>query len=67
MKPRRFFYHFNKQNKAMTVHFLGKCMIAKNVICKVECETKWTARQPRLIMRGFAKNVTIENNIAIIE
>lgn len=59
---RRFFYHFNKQNKKMTIHFLGKCLIAQNVIVNCPCETKWNVRQPRLVMRGFCKNVEIDQN-----
>lgn len=68
MKKYRYFYHFNKQQKKMTVHFRGKCLLAKNVIVKVPCETKWNDKQPMLVMRGFAKNVRIDSNdIAFIE
>jgi hypothetical protein len=59
-KPRRFFYHFNKARRAMTVHFMGTCYIVQNVVCRVPCETKWQARQPRLVMRGFAHTLAID-------
>lgn len=63
----RFFYHFNKINRKMTVHFKKQCHIVKDVVCNVPCETKWNASQPRLVMRGFAKEVTIKDHIAFIK
>jgi hypothetical protein len=51
----------------MSIHFRGSCCVVNNVICKVECETKWNKRQPRLVMQGFASNVNFENDTAIIE
>ncbi len=66
-KSYRFFYHFNKAHKAMTVHFRGQCLIAKNVKCSRPAETHWQNKQPMLIMRGFANNVIIENEIAYID
>lgn len=66
MKPRRFFYHFRKMDGRMSVHFDGQCIPVKNVRCNVPCETKWNARQPRLVMRGKASSVVVENDTAII-
>jgi hypothetical protein len=66
-KEYRFFYHYNKQNKKMTIHFKKSCTIVNDVICNVPCETKWNKGQPNLVMRGFAKNVKIIKNKAIIE
>jgi len=63
----RFFYHFRKQTGGMTVHFRNVCYPVKNVICKTQCQTKWSDKQPRLVMQGFAKNVKIENSTAYIE
>ena len=51
----------------MSVHFRGVCLVAQNVIVKVPCETKWQKKQPRLIMRGFAKSVEIKDGTAYIE
>lgn len=62
----RFFYHFNKQKKRMTVHFKNQCMIVDNIICEPRCETKWNKRQPYLVMRGFCHNITIKDNTAVI-
>lgn len=66
MKKYRFFYHFNKANKAMTVHFKKQCIVVKDVKCQVPCETKWNKTQPYLIMRGMATNVEIIDNVAYI-
>jgi len=66
-KSYRFFYHFRKSTRGMTVHFKNTCLSCKNVVCKTECSTKWNSRQPRLVMQGFAKKVTVENDIAYIE
>lgn len=62
----RFFYHYYKQKKAMSVHFKKQCYVVKDIICLVPCETKWNARQPSLVMRGYASNVEIKDNLAII-
>jgi hypothetical protein len=59
MKKRkyRFFYHYNKQQEKMTIHFKGKCEIVDNVICQTTCETKWNKSQPKVVMQGFTTNV----------
>lgn len=62
----RFFFHYHKQAACMSVHFKKKCTIVDNIECRVPVETKWNAEQPRLVMQGFAKEVVIENNKAII-
>jgi hypothetical protein len=67
MKKKRFFYHYYKQKKAMSVHFDGKCHVVMNIICNVPCETKWNDKQPNLVMRGFASKVLITDNVAYID
>lgn len=62
----RFFYHYFKQKKKMSVHFKGQCYVVSDVECKVPCETKWNQTQPQLVMRGFAKNVTFIRDKAVI-
>lgn len=59
MKPKRFFYHFRKCDRLMSVHFEGVCYPVSNVECRVPCETKWNKRQPYLVMRGWARSVRI--------
>lgn len=63
----RFFYHYFKQKKKMSVHFKGQCHVVNDIQCNVPCETKWNTTQPNLIMRGFAKELIIENGIAVIK
>ena len=58
MTKYRFFYHFNKKTKKMTVHFKGQCLLCQNIVCRVPCNTKWNKRQPYLVMQGFAASVT---------
>ena len=65
-KKLRFFYHYNKQTKNMTLHFRKSCFSVSNIICLVPCETKWNKTQPNLVMRGFCNEILIENNIAKI-
>lgn len=66
MKQYRFFYHFYKQKGKMSIHFRNSCTVVKDVVCNVPCETKWKNTQPRLVMQGFAQQVTIENDVAIV-
>jgi hypothetical protein len=64
---RRFFYHYNKHQNKMTIHWKKQCIIVKNIKCNVPCETHWSLKQPRIIIRGFANDVTIEGEIATIK
>jgi len=66
MRKYRFFYHYFKQKKKMSIHFRNKCYIVDNITCKVECETKWSKTQPNIVMRGFCTEIIIDNNSAII-
>ena len=64
----RFFYHyFRYGDKKMSVHFRKKCINVDNIECLVPCATKFNKRQPLLVMQGYAKNVKIKGNTAIIE
>jgi hypothetical protein len=67
MKKYRFFYHYFKQKKKMSIHFRDTCTVVDNVVCNVRCETKWRKTQPMLVMQGYATNVRIENGIGYIE
>ena len=62
----RFFYHYYKQHKCLSIHFKGKCYKVKDIICNVPTESKWNNSQPNLVMRGWANDVIIENEIAYI-
>lgn len=62
----RFFYHYFRGKKAMSVHFRGACYVVNDIKCDAPCETKWRKRQPYLVMQGFANNVEIKNGVAKI-
>lgn len=66
MRKYRFFYHYFKQKKKMTVHFRGTCSVVDDIICNVSCNTKWKKTQPQLVMEGFCKEVVFEDGFAII-
>lgn len=66
MKGWRFFYHYRKGTGRLSVHFRGKCLDVGNVWCRVGCESKWNARQPKLVMQGHAATVRIVNDTAVI-
>lgn len=55
----RFFYHYNKWNGGMTVHYRGACNPCIDVKCLVPSETKWNRFQPKLVMQGFAEKIEI--------
>lgn len=59
VKRRRFFYHFNKHTGKLTIHWLGACWPVDNVNCVTGCKSKWNARQPRLVMTGWAHQVSM--------
>jgi predicted metal-dependent hydrolase len=62
----RFFFHYNKQRKQMTVHFKKQCIPIQNIECHVVCETKWKKTQPNLVMQGFCSNIKILKDKIII-
>ena len=65
-KSFRFFYHYYKQKNKMSIHFKKTCIVVDDIECNVPCETKWKKTQPNLVMQGFARDVIIKNNKAII-
>lgn len=58
MKKHRFFYHYYKQYDKMSVHFRGTCSSVDEIICLVPCESKRNKKQPKLVMRGMASEVS---------
>lgn len=67
MKKYRFFYHYYRQKKCMTVHFKKTCNPCADVICHVPTETKWNKKQPQLVIQGFCSKITNVNGKIIIE
>jgi hypothetical protein len=66
MKKYRFFFHYRHQTKSMSIHYRGKCVPVKEVICNAPCETKWNKTQPVLVMQGYSSNVEFIDNKVII-
>lgn len=70
----RFFAHFNRVNMqrglrtVWTVHFRGQCIPAQEVVFKTALTTRYRAeaRQPRAILCGRAKTVTVMHGIATV-
>jgi hypothetical protein len=62
----RFFYHYNKPHKCMSVHFRDTCYMVHDIQCQVPCETKWSDTQPHLKMVGWAHQVEIVGDMARI-
>jgi len=66
VKKKRFFFHYRRQTKSITVHWQGKCHAVADVICKAPCETKWNTRMPMLVIQGWANTVEILDGVATI-
>lgn len=62
---RRFSFHYNKpaslrQNKnVLTVHWKNTCHLVNNISCDVPTETHHQKKQPRCVIRGWAKSISI--------
>ena len=61
MKAKRFFYHYNKAHKCLTVHYKDRCTLVNHIECKVPTQSKWNNDQPNLVIQGFCFSVTFEN------
>jgi len=66
-KKYRFFFHYYKRYKCLSIHFKGKCYRANDVICEVPINSKWNKTQPNLVMQGFAKKIIIEKDVCTIK
>lgn len=63
----RFFFHYYRRFNEMSIHYRGRCMRAKDIECSVPIETKWNKQQPRIVLQGWASDVTIKDNICYIK
>jgi hypothetical protein len=69
MKPKRFFYHYNKPaslsfgKNVITIHWEGACHLVNKIkTIGLDVESHDQKRQPRCVMRGFATNVIFAHN-----
>ncbi len=63
---RRFFYHYYRQKDRWSVHYRGKCYVVDDLTCLAPAEGWKNDRQPRRVMRGFARKVEIDGGRAVI-
>ena len=67
-----FFFHYNKpasvqaRSNRLSVHYRKVCHVVESIDCRVPVKTKNRNSQPRCVMTGKAKDLTIVNGIAII-
>lgn len=67
MKKYRFFFHYNKKEDKMSVHFKKKCYITDHVFCKMSVESKRNKVQPRVVMQGWASDIEVHPNKIILK
>lgn len=65
-KTYRFFYHYFKQNKCLSVHFKKQCIRCQDIVCMAETESKWNKTQPQLVIQGFASRIEIKEDTIYI-
>jgi hypothetical protein len=65
-KTYRFFYHYFKQKKCLSVHFKKQCMQCQDIVCTAETESKWNKTQPQLVIQGFASRIEIKEGTIYI-
>tara|TARA_B100000035_G_scaffold315197_1_gene334378 strand:+ start:2009 stop:2257 length:249 start_codon:yes stop_codon:yes gene_type:complete len=59
---RRFFYHYNKHQQRMTVHWRGSCLLVDEIVCHTAAETKTSDTQPKYVLQGWATMVNLESD-----
>jgi len=66
MKKRRFFYHYYRAYKCLSLHWKGACHRVQDVEVHVPTESKWRKGQPQLVIQGWAEDVEFVDGKAII-
>ncbi len=74
MKAKKYvvWFHYNKPYSRMhgddfwSVHFRGTCHIVKGIICNIPTFSKNNKKQPRVVMKGYATEVNVNDGIATI-
>ena len=66
-KHRRFFYHYNKIKKCLTVHFANKCLLTDNILCLTASESKDNNQQPRKTIQGWCLEVHHTDKLTTIK
>ncbi len=72
MKLKSFWFHYNKpasqqaKKPQITIHYNQQCIIVDNLICEVPIVGRLRKSQPRWVVAGKTKGITIKNGIATI-
>lgn len=72
MKPRVFFYHYNKPmsqrrgKPVISVHYKNQCLMVDNIVCDVKTWGHIRTTQPRFVVKGKATSVEIKDGVAYI-
>jgi hypothetical protein len=67
-----FFFHYNKpaSQKAgkpiVSIHYKKQCILVENIVCDVKTWGHINKRQPRFVIKGFARNIDVKDGIAYI-
>ena len=65
-KKYRFYFHYNKQHKKLSVHYRGKCLLTKAVRITVPTESKQNKQQPLITIQGWCTNLKHTDKLTII-
>ncbi len=72
MRPKSFWFHYNKpassqaKKPQITIHYDKQCHIVDNVICEVPTAGRIRNSQPRWVVAGKTKGITIKDGVATI-
>lgn len=59
-KMYRFRYYYDRHGqRQMAIHFRRKIYVVDSITCATLCKSKFSIRQPRVVMEGRAYNVCI--------
>lgn len=66
-KQYRFYYHYYRGKKCLSVHWKGACYTAQDVDVQVPTQSKWRKTQPHLVIQGYATEMNIIDGTAYIK
>lgn len=70
---RSFWFHYNrpqskvKGHTVISIHYLGRCIFVKNIVCNVKTAGRLRKSQPHFVVAGKAKSISIRDEIAYVE
>jgi hypothetical protein len=74
MKAKKYvvWFHYNKPYSQKhkidmwSVHYRGVCHIVEKIVCNIPTFSKNNKTQPRVVMKGYAHEVSMDNGVATI-